>query len=342
MEGAATLAEIEAFSAARPERPRDTASPRSSPVSPATPDGAKASRRSVRPIRWSSRRRCGAAGARGERVLIEATCNQVNQEGGYTGMTPADFRRFVEAIAAKVGYDPSRIVLGGDHLGPNPWKRSAGGRGDGARRGDDRRLRARRLRQTASRRQHGLRRGRRGACRRNGGGARGCAGGSRRSGGRRPAPVYVIGTEVPVPGGAQHALEALTVTEPEAALRTVELHRKAFGRRGLEGAFERSSPSSSSRASSSPAPTSSPIDPERRGNSSRSRRTCRSVVFEAHSTDYQPAAALEALVRDGFAILKVGPGSPSRCARRSTGSTRSPRSFAQSRRRRPCKRPWKP
>ena len=30
-------------------------------------------------------------------------------------------------------------------------------------------------------------------------------------------------------------------------------------------------------------------------------------VFEAHSTDYQPAGALAALVRDGFAILKVGP-----------------------------------
>ena len=23
-------------------------------------------------------------------IVIEATCNQVNQEGGYTGMTPAD------------------------------------------------------------------------------------------------------------------------------------------------------------------------------------------------------------------------------------------------------------
>jgi D-tagatose-1,6-bisphosphate aldolase subunit GatZ/KbaZ len=30
-------------------------------------------------------------------------------------------------------------------------------------------------------------------------------------------------------------------------------------------------------------------------------------VFEAHSTDYQPAACLDALVSDGFAILKVGP-----------------------------------
>jgi D-tagatose-1,6-bisphosphate aldolase subunit GatZ/KbaZ len=32
------------------------------------------------------------------------------------------------------------------------------------------------------------------------------------------------------------------------------------------------------------------------------------MVFEAHSTDYQSPAALAALVRDHFAILKVGPG----------------------------------
>jgi D-tagatose-1,6-bisphosphate aldolase subunit GatZ/KbaZ len=32
------------------------------------------------------------------------------------------------------------------------------------------------------------------------------------------------------------------------------------------------------------------------------------LVFEAHSTDYQTPAALAALVRDHFAILKVGPG----------------------------------
>ena len=54
-------------------------------------------------------------------VLFEATCNQVNQEGGYTGMTPVDFVNFVRAIARHVGFDDTRIVLGGDHLGPNPW-----------------------------------------------------------------------------------------------------------------------------------------------------------------------------------------------------------------------------
>lgn len=56
------------------------------------------------------------------KVLIEATSNQVNQFGGYTGMQPADFRDFVNKIAREVGFPSERIILGGDHLGPNCWQ----------------------------------------------------------------------------------------------------------------------------------------------------------------------------------------------------------------------------
>ncbi len=59
---------------------------------------------------------------RGCHLLVEATCNQVNQDGGYTGMTPAAFRAFVETIAQKTGFDTQLLILAGDHLGPNPWK----------------------------------------------------------------------------------------------------------------------------------------------------------------------------------------------------------------------------
>jgi D-tagatose-1,6-bisphosphate aldolase subunit GatZ/KbaZ len=55
-------------------------------------------------------------------VLIEATTNQVNQFGGYTGMTPPDFRAFVHSIAVEIGLPAPRIVLGGDHLGPHVWR----------------------------------------------------------------------------------------------------------------------------------------------------------------------------------------------------------------------------
>jgi len=55
-------------------------------------------------------------------LLIESTSNQVNQHGGYTGIKPEDFIGFVTAIAKKVGFPKDMILLGGDHLGPNPWK----------------------------------------------------------------------------------------------------------------------------------------------------------------------------------------------------------------------------
>lgn len=51
-------------------------------------------------------------------VLIEATANQVDQNGGYTGMTPADFMAFVKEKAEKAGLSMDRVFLGGDHLGP--------------------------------------------------------------------------------------------------------------------------------------------------------------------------------------------------------------------------------
>ena len=54
-------------------------------------------------------------------VLIESTANQCDQFGGYTGMTPKDFRDFVYEIADKLGFDKTRIFLGGDHLGPLTW-----------------------------------------------------------------------------------------------------------------------------------------------------------------------------------------------------------------------------
>src|SRR3990172_8675323 len=55
-------------------------------------------------------------------LLIEATCNQVNQFGGYTGMTPADFVHYVRGIAMENQFPFGNIILGGDHLGPNVWQ----------------------------------------------------------------------------------------------------------------------------------------------------------------------------------------------------------------------------
>jgi D-tagatose-bisphosphate aldolase class II non-catalytic subunit len=244
----------------------------------------------------------------GRRVLIEATCNQVNQEGGYTGMTPADFRRFVEAIAARVGFDPSRIILGGDHLGPNPWKHLAAA---------DAMDRARAMVEAYARS---------GFAKLHLDTSMGCAGepaglvdeltAERAASLAKvaetavidgPAPVYVIGTEVPVPGGAQHALATLTVTRPEAALRTVAVHRQAFKKDGLEAAFGRAIGVVVQPGVEFAGAEVVPYEPGKAKDLTAALSDLPGFVFEAHSTDYQPSACLEALVSDGFSILKVGP-----------------------------------
>ena len=55
-------------------------------------------------------------------VLIEATANQVNQFGGYTGMYPKDFYDLVLKMTAEIGVPENHIILGGDHLGPLTWQ----------------------------------------------------------------------------------------------------------------------------------------------------------------------------------------------------------------------------
>ncbi|WP_397453300.1 D-tagatose-bisphosphate aldolase, class II, non-catalytic subunit [Pseudomonas sp. NA-150] len=244
-------------------------------------------------------------------VLIEATCNQVNHEGGYTGMTPADFRLFVLRIADSVGFDHRRLLLGGDHLGPNPWKNlpaeEALGRAEKMLEayvqagfskihldasmgclgeveplsGDLVAERAARLAAVAERAatQSGLR-----------------------------GPVYVIGTEVPVPGGAMEVVENLQVTTAEAARETIASHQRAFAALGLQDAFSRVIGVVVQPGVEFGNENVVVYDSSKARSLSAVLAQEQQVVFEAHSTDYQPQSALNALVQDGFAILKVGPG----------------------------------
>lgn len=243
-------------------------------------------------------------------VLIEATCNQVNHSGGYTGMTPADFAALVQRLAQEEGCPDRLIVLGGDHLGPNPWRDrpaeeamaqaeamvaayvSAGFRkihldasmgclGEPAALDDETTARrAARLAAVAE------------ASAKQAGGA---------------MPVYVIGTEVPPPGGADHTLTAIEPTAASAARQTIDVHRQVFQAAGLSEAFARA--------------IGLVVQPGVEFGNRNVIRYDRSkvaaltavlndepqFVFEAHSTDYQGTAPLAALVEDGFPILKVGP-----------------------------------
>jgi D-tagatose-1,6-bisphosphate aldolase subunit GatZ/KbaZ len=251
------------------------------------------------------------ARATGGLALIEATSNQVNQDGGYTGVRPAGFRDLVWRMADEIGVPPERVLLGGDHLGPNCWQTqpaeaalqragvlvaeyvTAGFRkihldcsmscsDDPGTLSDE--IVAERAALLCARAEDAW-----------------------ESVGGEP-PVYVIGTEVPVPGGAQETLHQLAVTEPRAALATVAAHRAAFTRRGLDAAWDRViglvvQPGVEFDQDS----VVEYVPGKARRLSGTLEQAGAHLVFEAHSTDYQPPEALAALVRDHFAILKVGP-----------------------------------
>jgi D-tagatose-bisphosphate aldolase class II non-catalytic subunit len=258
-------------------------------------------------IRAAARR----AARDGGMVLVEATCNQVNQFGGYTGMTPADFVGFVHGLARQEGLDPSRVILGGDHLGPNPWRKepaeqalakaeamvtafveagfgkihldaSMGCAGEPAALDDD----------TTAKRAARL--------------AKAAEVAARKAGG--DMPLYIIGTEVPVPGGADHELRDLAPTTPEAARHTIDVHREIFAREGLSDAFRRVIAVVVQPGVEFGSENVIAYRPELSKPLTELLAEEPALVYEAHSTDYQSRAALSALVSEGFPILKVGPG----------------------------------
>jgi D-tagatose-1,6-bisphosphate aldolase subunit GatZ/KbaZ len=53
---------------------------------------------------------------------VESSSSQVNQFGGYSGQTPRQFANFVASASQQAGLPAKRVSLGGDHLGPFPWR----------------------------------------------------------------------------------------------------------------------------------------------------------------------------------------------------------------------------
>jgi D-tagatose-1,6-bisphosphate aldolase subunit GatZ/KbaZ len=256
-------------------------------------------------------------------LCVESTCNQVNQHGGYTGMTPAAFRARLESIAGELGLAPSRLIVGGDHLGPYPWRdepaeaamakaadlvracvsagytkihldasmRLGGDPGD-AEAALDEGLAASRTAEL---------------CRVAEEARRGLPGDS-------PAPVYIVGTEVPAPGGERAGDELAAVTTAAEAERTLSLTRAAFADGGLDETWERVTALVVQPGVEFGDQVVHDYDPQAAAALSafvagrRPRGPAgHPLVFEAHSTDYQTPTALARLVEDHFAVLKVGP-----------------------------------
>src|ERR1035441_5624125 len=239
-------------------------------------------------------------------LLIEATCNQVNQDGGYTGQTPAQFRDYVHKVAQESNFAAERLNLGGDHLGPNPWRaQSAEAAMEKAcamvaayaaagfnkihldasmRCGDDPRTLANE--EIAER------------------AARLCEVAEASAPAASHKPVYVIGTEVPTPGGAQEEME-IEVTSTASLKETLDVHHRAFSRRNP--AWERIVGVVVQPGVEFGNETVADYVPAKAAELIQAILQQKGIVFEAHSTDYQTAESLRQLVSGHFGILKVGP-----------------------------------
>ncbi|KQY54878.1 D-tagatose-bisphosphate aldolase, class II, non-catalytic subunit [Lysobacter sp. Root494] len=243
-------------------------------------------------------------------LLIEATSNQVDQFGGYTGMNPTQFRDYVLQLARTQQFPVERLILGGDHLGPNAWQK----RPVAEAMANAREL----IRAYVAAGFHKIHLD----C------SMSCAGdpvplpdeivAARSAELARiaeytaaeaglPPPVYVIGTEVPVPGGESSLGGGVQVTAPQAAARTLDIHREAFAAPDLASAWERVIAMVVQPGVDFDHSDVQHYDPQAAIALSDFVETQPRIVFEAHSTDYQTEGALHALVRDHFAILKVGP-----------------------------------
>lgn len=248
-------------------------------------------------------------------LLVEATANQVDQYGGYTGMKPADFIQFVQKLAKEEDFDTNRLIFGGDHLGPLTFAHYEAEKAmqeseelirqyvlagftkihidtsmkvasdpEDIRLSDEiianRGSRLARIAEAAYRERlkdfpdsiH---------------------------------PVYVVGSEVPIPGGSQEAVDTgIQVTKVADFKNTVDTFKKAFPQESWPyviavvvqpGVEEKDAGCTD-------------YDRSKAVDLMASIQNYSNLVFEGHSTDYQTKYHLRELVEDGVGILKVGPG----------------------------------
>ncbi|MFQ9482545.1 MAG: class II D-tagatose-bisphosphate aldolase non-catalytic subunit [Oscillospiraceae bacterium] len=256
------------------------------------------------------------AAKHGRTVLIEATANQVDQFGGYTGMKPKDYVRFIEEIAAQTGCDMRQILLGGDHLGPLTFCKEPEAAAmdkaealvqayvaagftkihldtsmkvaDDPAGALDKRICARR-------------------------GARLCRAAEEEFTRYRLEhpealhPVYVIGSEVPIPGGATEQEDRISVTNPEDLRETLAIYLEEFNACGLQEAWQYIIAVVVQPGVEFGDDAVFLYDHEKAQKLVAMLADYPNLVFEGHSTDYQTEACLRHMVEDGIAILKVGP-----------------------------------
>ena len=249
-------------------------------------------------------------------VLIEATANQVNQFGGYTGMKPADFYQMVLKMARDIDLPENMMILAGDHLGPLTWQKLPEAEAmknsvelvyQYARAGftkihldtsmkvaDDApgllkteviARRGAQLYKAAMKGYEELKAEKPDAMR----------------------PVFVIGSEVPIPGGATEAEDTLAVTRPDAFRDTVSTYQRVWTEEGVGDGMKDVIAVVVQPGVEFGDEQVFDYDPAAAVDLCAALKEFPDICFEGHSTDYQTAADLYNMVTDGIAILKVGP-----------------------------------
>lgn len=251
-------------------------------------------------------------------LLVESTSSQVNQFGGYIRQTPSQFADFVHATAQHGGLPRNRVLLGGDHLGPYPWREqpsdvamgnarelvrscvhagykkihldASTGCADDATSGPDERTIARRAAIL---------------CRIAESAAAETAA-EDLSHGSSPL-LYVIGTEVPAPGGESLPGTSPPISQAGQIQHTLEIFRTAFDEQGVASAWEGVIGMVVQPGVEFGEQVIFDYDRQKAMALSSALPESPALVYEAHSTDYQRPTALAQMVEDHFAILKVGP-----------------------------------
>ena len=254
------------------------------------------------------------AAEKNSHVLIESTSNQVDQFGGYTGLTPNDFRRIVFELAAEINFPAENVILGGDHLGPNVWQNESSVTAlikaedqiaayvkagytkihldTSMKCADDGNLdepldteivakRAARLCEVAEK--------------------------AFKEGNGDVSPVYIIGSDVPPPGGAKINHNEIRITTPQEVERTIDITKQKFMEKGLSDAWGRVIAVVVQPGVEFGDEEVIEYKREKALGLIEKIKEYDNIAYEAHSTDYQLKEDLRKMVKDHFAILKVGP-----------------------------------
>ncbi|NQT66970.1 MAG: class II D-tagatose-bisphosphate aldolase, non-catalytic subunit [Actinobacteria bacterium] len=251
-------------------------------------------------------------------IIIESTCNQVNQFGGYSNMTPEKFREYLFSIAQEMGFPKERLIIGGDHIGPFPFRHedssiamkkahnllksciqaeyskihidtSIALKGDRVNEDGqiDKELIAKRLVDLVKTSESTLFK--------------------IGTNNNKILPVYVIGTDIPAPGGSGEVREGRRVTSVSDFKETMEVTKELFYKNKLFDAWERVVAVVVQPGVEHGDHIVIDYSSEAAENLIRALDDYPNIVFEAHATDYQTASNLKKMVSDKFKILKLGP-----------------------------------